>query len=164
MSKNAIKLSFFEVQEMKGIKVSSIIGIYEHCIAVTKDNKVFVFGNWFYSDGKLGLEYNVKSTSKFTEILSLRQCRIVSSYAGSFHSIFKSFNRNLFGCGDNTHGSLSIEDRLGQSIQYTTLITANKASFWVAGFNSTTVFSIHYPEMNPNKNVTSMCPNFHLQN
>lgn len=58
--KSGSKLSFEEVSELKGAKICSISGIYDHCIAVSKDGRVFVRGKDSENAGSLGFGKNAK--------------------------------------------------------------------------------------------------------
>lgn len=78
---------FSEVTELSGKTFVDVTGTSEHCFAVLNDGRVFGYGYNNYC--KLGLS-NVSSVSRFTEIDSLKKHKIVSAFAGSNHSIFKT--------------------------------------------------------------------------
>ncbi|KAK8837373.1 hypothetical protein M9Y10_036806 [Tritrichomonas musculus] len=143
-------LSFSEVPELKGKEVICISGTFRHCIAVTKDEHVFVYG--INTNGELGLGQNIKKVYEFTEVLSLRDKKIISAYAGTVHSIFQSSDGKIFTCGSNYNGALLID--IKAPTQYEPIETAiTGVSFCITGTFTSAYFKNYIPENIPNRRV-----------
>lgn len=66
---------FTEVEELQGEKIVDISGTRDHCFAVCKDGKVFVYG--YDSSGALCLANRISKTVKFTKVTSLEKYKIL---------------------------------------------------------------------------------------
>lgn len=152
ISKSEPDLVFSEIPEFKDKKIVSISGIFQHCLAVTDDGKVFVRGGDLSNNGYLGLGKNIKSPDKFKEIKSLNKYKIVAVYAGTNHSLFQTEDGLILGCGDNTYGQLLLSSGPCRQKTYRPVETiVTSAKFCIVGDCSTVIFKNYEPPMNPNK-------------
>lgn len=113
--KKAIEYKLNQNDDEKAFKkidinnIRNISGTYKHCFLVTEDFHVYGKGN--NSCGQLGLgkvTNQNKNIEDFVLIKNLEDKKIVASYAGFNHSIFRSENGEIFVCGSNSHGQLFI--------------------------------------------------------
>lgn len=144
---------FEEVKEFAGKKVVDISGTNGHYLAVLSDGKVFGRGyNWCC---KLGFSPDVNLVSSFTEIKSLSKYKIVSAFAGTSHSIFKSSNGKMIVCGYNEDGQLFSTDK--ETIFPPAEVEFCQGfSFCAANDASSVVFvGIDAPKNIPNKKIES---------
>lgn len=127
------KLNFKEVDELKGIKIVDISGKYNHAFAVSNDGNVFGRGSNKF--GELGIGKGQEFIDKFIGISSLNQYRIIASYAGSSHSLFKTSNGAIIACGNHSYGQLPLETGPREEPYFLPVETAIKkgASFCIAG-------------------------------
>lgn len=134
------KLTFSEVNELKGIKIVDISGKYNHAFAVTEDGKVFGRGSNKF--GELGIGKGQDFFDKFTEIASLYQYRIIASYAGGSHSLFKTFNGAIVACGNHSCGQLPLDTGPRKEPYFLPVETTIKegATFCIAGECITIIF------------------------
>lgn len=144
------KVTFSVVEELEGIEIIQVSGIFEHCLAVSKDGRVFVHGINYY--GRLGLDGDIIETKKFTEITSLSKYKIISASAGYNHSLFITSDGKVLACGSNKFGELLLnkpsENCIFSPIE--TTITSG-ASFGIAGVGISTVFvNCEPPKNTPN--------------
>lgn len=100
---------FVKIESMNGHAIEKIVSFNEHCLALTKDHKVFAWGKGTF--GCLGLGNLVKSTeNKFIEIESLRDKEIIDIGAGNSYSCFVSSNGDLYSCGLSKDGRTMMGD------------------------------------------------------
>ena len=97
-------LNFSIVSELADHEIICVSGTYEHCLAVSKEGRVFACGSNEY--GEIGLGERIKSVSSFTEISSLRRYKIKAAYAGYCFSLFQTKNGKILACGRNYCGEL----------------------------------------------------------
>ena len=147
-SKKKQKPTFTEVTELKGIEIINISGFQDHCIAISKDNRVFVIGS--NSDGQLGFDKKIKDVKKFTENEFFKDLKIVEAFAGSYHSLFKTSNGEIYSCGYNDYGQLILDRSVGKNVFKPTKTNVSDVSFCVAGGGSTAIFRYYRPLMNSN--------------
>lgn len=153
-SKKEPILLFEEVPELIGIKIKSISGVNQYCFAVSDDGKVYVKGNDMFNYGLLGLGKNIKSTEEFKEITSLSKYIIEDAYAGASHSLFRTKDGIVLGCGDNTYGQLLLSSGpCKEKIFKPSKSIIENAAFCVLGDCSTIIFKNFKPPMNPNKGI-----------
>ncbi|KAK8883409.1 hypothetical protein M9Y10_046059 [Tritrichomonas musculus] len=101
--------SFVKVESMSGHPIEKVVSFNEHCIALTKDHRVFVWGKGTF--GCLGLGNSIKNTdNKFLEIESLRDKEIIDIGAGNSYSCFVSSNGDLYSCGLSKDGRTMMGD------------------------------------------------------
>lgn len=150
ISKESNSLSFTKVDELYNIEIICISSSYRHCLAVSKEGRVFGFGT--NKDGQLGLGENIKSVSSFTEISSLDRYEIRAVSAGYSHSLFETCNGKILSCGHNECGELLLSSGPSKNV-YTPTETAikNGSTFCIAGANLSAVFvGINPPPNTPN--------------
>lgn len=147
-------MSFNEVSELKGIEIICISGINEHCLAVSKDGKVFCRG--YNNFGQLGLGKDIQKLTEFKEIQSLSKYKIVAAYAGSFHSLFQTEDGRILACGYNRAGELLMAP-CDYNIYEPILTNVSNASFFIAGNCSTGIFKNYIPPFCPNKRIDIDC-------
>lgn len=145
-------LAFNEVTELEGIEIICLSGLHQHCLAVSKDGKVFVRG--YNSQGQLGLGKEIHNVTEFTEISSLSNYKIVAAYAGISHSMFQTDDGKLLSCGNNSYGELLISSGPSNNYLYEPILTnVEDVSFCILGTGSTAVFRNYIPPMCPNKRI-----------
>lgn len=147
-------LLFTEIPELKGKGIKSISGIYQHCFAVSNDGKVYVRGKDADNSGCLCLGKNAKSPDKFKEVKELSKYNIEEAYAGTNHSLFKTSDGKLLGCGDNRYGQILLasgpcKEKIYKPVE--TIVT--NASYCVLGDCKTVIFKDCEPRMNPNREI-----------
>ena len=150
--KEGSSLNFSEVLELKDEEIVCVSGKYEHCLAVSKEGRVFVRGsNWF---GRLGLEKGKRARS-FIKISSLEGYEIISVSAGSFHSLFETREGKILSCGRNDCGQLLLNSGPGEDVYSPTETTiTGGATFCIAGFDVSSVFIDRSPPANtPNRRI-----------
>lgn len=146
------EIYFYEVSSLKGKKIKEISGTWNHCFAISEDEKVF--GSGSNCSGELGFANLTQSSSicqnDFKEISSLNMYEIQHAYAGFNHSLFQTKDGKILACGCNEYGEL-----LGQEpsknvfYPFETKIN-NGAKFCIVGENVSVVFVDHFPENSPN--------------
>ena len=77
-----------------GKEIVCLSGTSNHCIAVTKEGRVFACSSNEY--GQLGLYTKGKFVKEFTEISSLKGYEIQEAYAGHYHSLFMTRDGKIF--------------------------------------------------------------------
>lgn len=144
------KLTFSEVNELKGIKIIDISGKYNHAFAVSEDGKVFGRGSNKF--GELGIGKGQEFIDKFIEITSLNQYKIIASYAGSSHSLFKTSNGAIIACGNHTYGQLPLDSGPRKEPYFLPVETTinEGATFCIAGECISIIFINSYPQKSPN--------------
>lgn len=142
---------FVEILELRDKKFVQVAGTCGHCFCVTDAGRVYGIGSNEF--GQLGLGPKApKVIKKFTIIDLLVSHKIVSAYAGMYHSLFLNTEGRVIACGKNDRGQLfldSLEKDLFTSPKET--LIRSKCTFLIAGGN----LSIACINGNPPKN----CPN-----
>lgn len=144
------QLQFQEIEELQGIEIINISGTIGHGFAVSRDGRVYGLGSNY--EGQLGIGQTIKSVEHFTEIVSLNQYRIVSAYAGFYHSLFQTLEGKILACGSNDYGQLLLSTGVSYDYIYLPVETSitSGASFCIAGYNISAVFCGFLPPNNPN--------------
>lgn len=140
---------FHVVPELIGIQCISLSGVYNHCLVVAADGRVFGRGN--NKNNQLGIDE--ESTKKFVEITSLNDKNIKSVFAGAFHSFFVDNNGALYVCGSNKCGEAMLnQEMVGENIVKPMLTSITKdVRFCIAGTHLSIVFLKAPPPNNSNK-------------
>ena len=141
-------LRFSLVSELSGCKIVWVSGTRGHCLAVSKEGRVFGLGS--NEDGRLGLGEETESVSSFTEISSLLGYEIRAAYAGFSHSLFETREGKILSCGSNFYGQLLLSSGPSKEKVYSpreTTITGG-ATFCIAGECLSSVFVGGYPPRN----------------
>ena len=94
------KLNFTKIDLPENI--IEVSGIHEHCLALSKEGKVFGYGKNF--NGIMGFDSDIEIISKFKEIPSLCKYKIKAAYAGVDHSLFLTDEDKVLHCGENDCG------------------------------------------------------------
>lgn len=143
-------LSFHLVDELNDIVQLS--GTCNHCLAVSRDGKVF---GWGVNDsGCLGIGNESDKFVKFTLINSLCDYNIANAYAGSSHSLFQTVDGKLLSCGKNKFGQLFLDDLSNEEVLSPVETTIKSGvSFCIAGENTSFVFINGLPPNCPNQKV-----------
>lgn len=146
------ELTFSQVGSLNGIKIIGVSGIYQHCLALSEDGKVFGYGK--NDSGELGIGEEIKKLDKFKEIESLRKYKIKAVYAGNNFSLFQTDKGELLACGENKYGALLGKDSERKKY-YLPIETEIKegATFCVASECSSSVFIGTDPIMSPNRRI-----------
>lgn len=138
---------------LKGIKVVDISGSDESLFAVIEDGRVFGIGNNRF--GQLGLGDKQFFYDQFTEIESLRKYKIIEAYAGNCHSLFRTEEGKILGCGNNPCGELPGVELTRNSVWFPVETSITKdATFCIAGNNLSAIFFGPVPPNTPNRKVT----------
>lgn len=145
------ELNFAEVAELSGKQVTCLSGTNDHCLAVTKEGRVF--GRGSNGLGQLGLGKGKSRVLSFTEIVSLN-CKIRSAYAGFALSFFESIDGKVIACGCISSGELLIDSGAGDDVYEPTEITVTGGSaFCVTGFGLSMIFIGKVPQNSPNMQI-----------
>ena len=147
--KTSAEMKITRVNELQRINIIDISGTFEHCFAISDDNRVFGLGN--NTAKSLGLDECITTTNEFTEIKSLNKYKIIKSYAGSAHSLFQTIEGKIIACGRNNYGQC-LNDNHQISTPIETSIQ-NNATFCIAGFDISVVFIKSNIPMGPNKKI-----------
>ena len=87
-SVNDVQPSFVEIPFFAGKHVVDIAGSHRHALVVLDDGRVFGFGS--NEDCRLGMPQDTRYFHDFVELKSLKGNKIVSTFAGYVHSMFKT--------------------------------------------------------------------------
>ena len=144
---------FTDVAELSGKEIVCVSGTYEHCLAVSKEGRVF--GRGSNSRGQLGLGRGTGEVSSFTEISSLGRREIRSASAGDFHSLFETREGKILSCGRNGCGELLLSGGRGGDVHSPAeAAVAGCAGFCTAGSSVSAVFvGCGAPPNAPNRRV-----------
>lgn len=99
--------TFVKIDSLKGIHVKKISAFDGHCIAVSNDGRVFVWGNG--GQGKLGTG-NCENCTIFKELKAFGSDKIIDAGAGTSHSCFVTEAGSVYGCGSNDNGEALLKD------------------------------------------------------
>lgn len=152
-SLEAVNKSFSEVIELRGTKITEISGTFEHIFCISNKGQIFGRGSNQYSE--LGLPSDMKKVDKFVVIESLLKYNVVEAYAGLNHSLFRTSEGKIVGCGFNYSDDLMIKSGNKKRIYppEETLIT-NGATFCITGNLLSVVFVGIPPPINtPNRKI-----------
>lgn len=146
-------LEFSAVEELAGKEIVSLSGTEDHCLAVSKEGRVYALGS--NKNGQLGLGERTESVSSFTLILSLGGQQIRAAYAGNNHSLFETQEGKILSCGSNTSGQLLLDRGPCFEIVYspTKSTITSGATFCIAGLANSIVFIGCPPPNTPNKRI-----------
>ncbi|KAK8876536.1 hypothetical protein M9Y10_006753 [Tritrichomonas musculus] len=148
------KLSFTQCDELEGIDIVQLSGTYKHCLAVSRDGRVFALGS--NENGELGIGKSDSSSQKFKQITSLQKYKIVSASAGFSHSLFLTSEGTVLACGKNDFGQLLLRRGRSDNCQFlpveTTVVSG--ASYCIAGNCISVVFTCdQLPQNMPNRPI-----------
>ncbi|KAK8888243.1 putative E3 ubiquitin-protein ligase herc4 [Tritrichomonas musculus] len=146
------KLSFKQVTEFADIEIIDISGTADHCLALSKEGRVYARGKNNY--GQLGLNEEVQDLPKFTSLSSLNDYKIEAVYAGQSHSLFRTSDGKVISCGSNIGCELLDGRDLDESVEDGLVETSIEkgASFCIAGYGISVVFIDCDPPQNMPKN------------
>ena len=135
-----------------GKEIVCLSGTSNHCIAVTKEGRVFACSSNEY--GQLGLYTKGKFVKEFTEISSLKGYEIQEAYAGHYHSLFMTRDGKIFSCGNNKYGELLLNNGPTKKDIFSPRVTmvTEGATFCIAGNCISAVFV----DCKPPPNVPNM--------
>ena len=144
--------NFGEAADFKGAKIIDISAIYEHCLALSEDGRIFGCGS--NSKGQQTITNNKGIIRPFFEISPFCKYRITAVYAGSDFSLFQTDSGKILACGNNIRGQLLGKEKSQEPIfiPIETEITKG-ATFCVAGESSSSVFIGADPLMSPNRRI-----------
>lgn len=123
---------------------------------VTKDDRVYVFGNQTPSQILFGVEdYKIKQLTQPTEILELQNKKIVKFASTEYHVLALSSNGKVYGWGGNDYGQLGVGNYDSQStpvlmhalnnvvdiitVDHTSLMVTHDGYIFACGDNDNTV-------------------------
>lgn len=132
--------SFQKVVELRGIKIESISGTYDHCFAVSNNGRVYGCGS--NSFGQLGVNRGRQHVGGFIQIISFGKRKIKEAFAGCSHSLFITNENAVLACGSNEGGELLMYTEPSNECVYIPTLTTivNGAKFCIAGNASSVVF------------------------
>ncbi|KAK8844349.1 hypothetical protein M9Y10_024563 [Tritrichomonas musculus] len=149
------QINFQAVDELKGIEIADISGKWDHCLAISKEGRVYACGvNTF---GQLGIGENEDKTEEFEIIASLNKYKITSVFAGVQFSMFLTSEGKVLACGVNDYGQLAISGGPSRESIYLPVETEIKdATFCIAGAQLSAFFVNSPPPPNtPNMKVST---------
>lgn len=149
-------LHFEEVSELRGFQICDISGTLSHFFALSKDGKVFGFGD--NDCGMLALGRMKKEAKKFTEITALKKEKIKLAVAGTNHSIFVTVDCKLLCCGCNDCGQLPLNEKPGKKKNVYSPVESDlksKPVFCIAGGFLSVVFNFDVPRNSPNMAISN---------
>ncbi|KAA0721997.1 putative E3 ubiquitin-protein ligase HERC3 [Triplophysa tibetana] len=95
-------------------RISQVMCGNQHCIALSKDGQVFVWGE--NASGQLGLGKGEPSTRTPQPLKSLGGIPLAQISAGGDHSFALSLSGAVFGWGRNSAGQLGLDDELDRAV------------------------------------------------
>ena len=127
-------------------------GFNDHCLAVSKEGRVF--GRGSNERGQLGLGEKKRASPRFVEIRSLIGKGVRAAHAGNRHSLFESREGKVLSCGNNSYGQLFLSTGPSKSCVYspTDTTVASGATFCIAG----PAFSMIFIGTSPPPNTPNM--------
>lgn len=148
------RLVFDPVIELEGEEIVDVCGTVENCLALSSGGQIFALGSneW----GQIGLGTKRTLTSKFTQILALRNFDIVAAASGCFHSLFVTSQGSVLSCGNNGCGQLLLKNGPTKNFTYLPVKSLIKSgcSFCIAGNNVSALFvDCEPPENMPNRAI-----------
>lgn len=101
--------SFAKIKSIAGHSIEKVVSFNDHCLALTKDHKVFAWGKGTF--GCLGLGNSIRNTqNQFIEIEYLSDKEIIDIGAGNSFSCFVTKNGDLYSCGLSKDGRTMMGD------------------------------------------------------
>lgn len=134
------QISFQIVSELRGVKITSISGSYDHCFCVSAAGRVYGCGSNTY--GQLGVNCGRQHVSGFIQIMSFGKKKIREAFAGCSHSLFITSEGSVLACGSNEGGELLMYGEPSDQCVYIPKLTTvvRGAKFCIAGNVSSVVF------------------------
>lgn len=150
---NDIHPSFVEIPDFKDQKVVDVSGSHRHCFIVLDDGTVYGKGSNEYC--RLGIGEENHKCSKFTRIDLLKDHKIVEAYAGYVHSLFKTSEGKLIGCGCNFCGPLmqNGDPKIDPLYPPTDVQITGPVLFCIAGNDTSIIFQSFVPPNTPNQRI-----------
>ena len=144
--------------------IVNISGTYEHCFAVSDDNRVFALGN--NDEAQLG--FGIRSfdnIGQFKEVYRLNEYKITAAYAGFYHSLFLTEDGMVLSVGYNKYGELLMNYHAdGNACNILKTRITSGASFCIAGSYVSAVFvGNDLPPNMPNRRIGMVATNIELQ-
>uniref|UniRef100_A0A673N6U2 Probable E3 ubiquitin-protein ligase HERC3 n=1 Tax=Sinocyclocheilus rhinocerous TaxID=307959 RepID=A0A673N6U2_9TELE len=110
-----ICIDFFRlIKKLCEHRISQVMCGNQHCIALSKDGQLFVWGE--NSSGQLGLGKGEPSTLSPQTLRSLCGIPLTQISAGGDHSFALSLSGAVFGWGKNSAGQLGLNDEQDQAV------------------------------------------------
>ncbi|XP_016395291.1 probable E3 ubiquitin-protein ligase HERC3 [Sinocyclocheilus rhinocerous] len=108
-------IDFFRlIKKLCEHRISQVMCGNQHCIALSKDGQLFVWGE--NSSGQLGLGKGEPSTLSPQTLRSLCGIPLTQISAGGDHSFALSLSGAVFGWGKNSAGQLGLNDEQDQAV------------------------------------------------
>lgn len=145
---------FVEIPDFSGKEVVDIAGSHRHCFVVLNDGRVF--GRGANEDCRLGMPQDTRYYQDFVEISALKGNKITAAFAGYVHSLFKTSDGKLLGCGSNFCGPLMQDGDLNVDPVFPPAEAkiAGPVCFCIAGNGTTIVFQDELPKNTPNHRIS----------
>lgn len=131
--------------------IVGIYGFFGQCFALSSTGKVFAYGED---------DYGMPGNAVFNEVENLKQYNIYEIYPGRFHTLFRTFDGKLLGCGYNEYGQIPIKGTNKKKIKkpvMTNIEIQNENndynSFCIAGDDFSVIFPNYVPKNIPNRKV-----------
>lgn len=96
--------TFTIIPSLKGISCSRVFAYSAHAAVLTKDGKVYTYGDG--TSGQLGSGKN-EETKSFNEITAIDK-KVVSMDVGEGHTVFVLESGEVYSCGYNSYGQLML--------------------------------------------------------
>ena len=140
---------FNKILELSNEEIIDVSAKADHCFALSKEGKVFVYGGSYNSSLCLGK--GIFEISKFPEILDSRNHKITSVFTCSTHSLFTA------SVGNNQNGELFLNKPSSNEV-YSFVDTTIKGgdSFCIGGVSLSIAFIGETPQNIPNKRITAL--------
>uniref|UniRef100_A0A0B6ZY47 Protein RCC2 homolog n=1 Tax=Arion vulgaris TaxID=1028688 RepID=A0A0B6ZY47_9EUPU len=106
------------ISNLKGVKIRTVVSgcTAAHCVAITSEGKVYVWGR--NEKGQLGLGHTDRQDAPQL-VESFQGQNIVYAACGRKHTLFLTENGTVFGCGENKMGQLGLGNQSEQVLSPT---------------------------------------------
>ncbi|OHT13876.1 hypothetical protein TRFO_15901 [Tritrichomonas foetus] len=94
--------NFSPIESLRNVKIKKIVGIENHFIALSEDNKVYVWGR--NRNGELGIPRSTNTKTDFVESTFHGGSQIIDIASGTSHSIFIDSLGHVWGLGEGDSG------------------------------------------------------------